>query len=66
MATVAPKGLSMSEMRLLSEFSNTVSAREYSQNVTVQKLNLSYNIESGFTIELVETPKQDGTVQVPA
>ena len=66
MATVAPKGISMSEMRLLSEFSNTVSAREYSQNVTVQKLNLSYNIESGFTIELVETPKQDGTVQVPA
>lgn len=66
MATVAPKGLSMSEMRLLSEFSNTVSAREYSQNVTVQKLNLSYDIESGFTIELAETPKQDGTVQVPA
>lgn len=66
MATVAPKGLSMSEMRLLSEFSNTVSAREYSQNVTVKKLTLSYDIESGFTIELVETPKQDGTVQVPA
>ncbi len=66
MATVAPKGLSMSEMRLLSEFSNTVSAREYSQNVTVKKLTLSYDIETGFTIELVETPKQDGTVQVPA
>lgn len=66
MATVAPKGISMSEMRLLSEFSNTVSAREYSQNVTVQKLTLSYDIVEGFTIELVETPKQDGTVQVPA
>lgn len=57
MATVAPKGISMSEMRLLSEFSNTVSAREYSQNVTVQKLVLSYDAVEGFTIELVEVPK---------
>ena len=54
MATVAPKGISMSEMRLLSEFSNTVLAREYSQNVTVQKLTLSYDIENGFSIELIE------------
>lgn len=59
MTTVAPKGISMSEMRLLSEFSNTVSAREYSQNVTVQKLTLSYDIVEGFTIELVEVPKED-------
>lgn len=57
MATVAPKGISMSEMRLLSEFSNTVSAREYSQNVTVQKLVLSYDAVEGFTIDLVEVPK---------
>lgn len=56
MATVAPKGISMAEMRLLSEFSNTVLAREYSQNVTVQKLTLSYDIENGFSIELVEEP----------
>lgn len=56
MATVAPKGISMAEMRLLSEFSNTVLAREYSQNVTVKKLVLSYDIENGFTIELVEEP----------
>ena len=66
MATATPKGLSMVEMRLLADFGNTVSAREYSQNVTVQKLILSYDIESGFTIELIETPKQGGTVQVPA
>lgn len=57
MATVAPKGISMAEMRLLSDFSNTVSAREYSQNVTVQKLVLSYDAVIGFTIELVEEPK---------
>ena len=61
MATVAPKGISMSEMRLLSDFSNTVSAREYSQNVTVQKLVLSYNAVEGFTIELVEAPKDQPT-----
>lgn len=59
MATVAPKGISMAEMRLLSEFSNTVSAREYSQNLTVQKLVLSYDIVEGFTIELVEVPKEE-------
>lgn len=57
MTTVAPKGISMAEMRLLSEFSNTVSAREYSQNVTVQKLVLSYDAVEGFTIELVEESK---------
>lgn len=62
MATVAPKGISMAEMRLLSEFSNTVSAREYSQNVTVQKLVLSYDAVEGFTIDLVEVPKEDPAV----
>ena len=51
----------MSEMHLLSEFSNTVSAREYSQNVTVQKLVLSYDAVEGFTIELVEAPKDQPT-----
>ena len=60
MAT-APKGISMSEMRLLSEFSNTVSAREYSQNVTVQKITLSYDSVNGFAIELVEVPKDPPT-----
>ena len=58
MATVVPKGISMTEMRLLSEFSNTVSAREYSQNVTIQKLTLSYDSVTGFSIELVEVPKE--------
>ena len=58
MATVVPKGISMTEMRLLSEFSNAVSAREYSQNVTIQKLTLSYDSVTGFSIELVEVPKE--------
>ena len=62
MATVAPKGISMSEMRLLSEFSNTVLAREYSQNVTVQKLTLSYDNVTGFSVELAEVPKDQPAV----
>lgn len=62
MATAAPKGISMSEMRLLSEFSNTVTAREYSQNVTIQKLTLSYDSVTGFSIELVEVPKDQPAV----
>lgn len=62
MATVAPKGISMSEMRLLSEFSNTVTAREYSQNVTVQKLTITYDSVSGFSIEFVEVPKEQPNV----
>lgn len=62
MATVTPKGISMSEMRLLSEFSNTVTAREYTQNVTVQKLTLSYDSTTGFSIELVEVPKDKPAV----
>lgn len=65
MATVAPKGLSLVEMRLLSDFSNMVSARIYNNSVTVEKLVLSYDNVNGFTIELAETPKQVGTLQVP-
>ena len=64
MATVAPKGLSMSEMRLLADFGNVIQAREYNSKVDIQKLVLTYDATNGFTIELVETPKQDGTVQV--
>lgn len=55
MATVALKGLSLVEMRLLTDFSNTVTAREYSNNVTIQKLTLSYDQVNGFTIDLAET-----------
>lgn len=65
MTEEAAKGLSLIEMRLLSDFSNTVSARIYNNNVTVEKLVLSYDNVNGFTIELVETPKQVGTLQVP-
>ena len=65
MATVAPKGLSMSEMRLLADFGNVIQAREYNSKVDIQKLVLTYDVTGGFTIELVETPKQVSTPQVP-
>ena len=65
MATAAPKGLSMSEMRLLADFGNVLQAREYNSKVDIQKLVLTYDVTSGFTIELVETPKQEGTSLVP-
>ena len=65
MATVASKGLSMAEMRLLADFGNVIQAREYNSKVDIQKLVLTYDVTGGFTIELVETPKQVSTPQVP-
>ena len=63
MATATPKGLSMAEMRLLADFGNVIQAREYNSKVDIQKLVLTYDAANGFTVELVETPKQETTVQ---
>ena len=65
MATATSKGLSMSEMRLLADFGNVIQAHEYNSKVDIQKLVLTYDVTGGFTIELVETPKQVSTPQVP-
>ena len=65
MATVTPKGLSMAEMRLLSDFGNVIQAREYNSKVDIQKLVLTYDVTGGFSIELVETPKKQPTPQTP-
>ena len=65
MATAAPKGLSMAEMRLLADFGNVIQAREYNSKVDIQKLVLTYDVTGGFTVELVETPKQVSTPQTP-
>ena len=65
MATATPKGLSMSEMRLLADFGNVIQAREYNSKVDIQKLVLTYDVTGGFNIELVETPKKQPTPQVP-
>lgn len=54
MATAAPKGLSLVEMQLLNNFATTVSAREINASTKIEKLVLSYDKTSGFTIDLVE------------
>lgn len=57
MATSAPetaKGLSLDQMKLLSDFSNVVTSRQYNKQVKISKLVLSYDEVAGFTIDLVE------------
>lgn len=65
MATATPKGLSMTEMRLLADFGNVIQAREYNSKVDIQKLVLTYDVTDGFAIELVETPKQVSAPHMP-
>lgn len=45
-------------MKLLNDFSNTVNALEYTDNLTVDKLVLSYTKEDGFTIDILTTANQ--------
>lgn len=52
----ASKGLTKDEMKLLNDFSNTVLAREFTNEVTIQKLVLSYDVNIGFQVILEETP----------
>ena len=57
MATTTPetvKGLSLDQMKLLSDFSNVVTSRQYNKQVKISKLVLSYDEVAGFTIDLVE------------
>lgn len=66
--TDSVKGLSIDEMKLLSDFSNTVTSREFTKQVKIKKLVLSYDEVLGFTIDLQETPltaTEAGTVQEP-
>jgi hypothetical protein len=42
-----------------------IQAREYNSKVDIKKLVLTYDVTGGFTIELVETPKQVSTPQTP-
>lgn len=65
MATATPKGLPISDLRLLADFGNMIQAHEYNSKVDIQKLVLTYDVTGGFTIELVETPKQVSTTQTP-
>lgn len=58
---VTNKGLTKTEMKLLNDFSNTVNAREYSENVKIKKLTLTYDELTGFSVELVETSSEVNT-----
>ena len=57
-ATTTAEGLNKTEMKLLNDFSNTVNALEYTDNLTVDKLVLSYTKEDGFTIDILTTANQ--------
>jgi len=64
MATTAPetaKGLSLDQMKLLSDFSNVVTSRQYNKQVKISKLVLSYDEVEGFTIDLVEEKVTTGS-----
>lgn len=52
--TDTSKGLTVDEMKLLSDFSNVVTSREFTKGVKIEKLILSYTETDGFTIDLVE------------
>ena len=61
-STTTSKGLSLAEMKILSDFSNTVTARQYNEGVVIEKLVMSYDKVNGFNIELVEAPPTQDTV----
>ena len=52
------KSLTGDEVKLLNEFTNTVNARMINKGSIIQKLHLIYDKETGYTIDLVETPKE--------
>ena len=62
---IAPKGLNKAEMKLLNDFANTVNAREFTEGVTISKIQMSYNVSTGFEILLVEAPTVVPTSVVP-
>lgn len=53
---IAPRGISLDHMKLLTNFANTIEARQYEKQVTVTKMVLSFDTVNGFSIELEETP----------
>lgn len=54
----APQGISLDHMKLLTNFANTIEARQYEKHVTVTKMVLSFSEATGFSIELEETPNE--------
>ena len=52
------KSLTGDEVKLLNEFTNTVNARMINKGSDIQKLHLIFDKTTGYTIDLVETPKE--------
>ena len=58
-ATAETKNLSNQEIKLLNDFSNTVKANEINSGVTLNKLVLTYDIVTGYSVLIDEVvPKK--------
>ena len=58
-ATAETKNLSNREIKLLNDFSNTVKANEINSDVTLNKLVLTYDIVTGYSVLIDEVaPKK--------
>ena len=58
-ATAETKNLSNREIKLLNDFSNTVKANEINSGVTINKLVLTYDIVTGYSVLIDEVaPKK--------
>lgn len=53
-ATAETKNLSNREIKLLNDFSNTVKAHEINSGVTLNKLVLTYDIVTGYSVLIDE------------
>lgn len=57
-ATAETKNLSNREIKLLNDFSNTVKANEINSGVTLNKLVLTYDSVTGYSVLLDEAVPQ--------
>lgn len=51
------RGISKGEMELLTAFNGMILAREINKQVDIESVTLTYSVENGFVVELVETPR---------
>ncbi len=64
-ATAETKNLSNKEIKLLNDFSNTVKANEINSGVTLNKLVLTYDIVTGYSVLIDEVaPKKPTAPEV--
>ena len=51
------RGISKGEMELLTSFNGMILAREINKQVNIESVTLTYSVENGFIVQLVETPR---------